>query len=213
MSIRLSSERELLPVVEVVSLIAEYAVGIEDHRPVLVDDDGDLLPEWLDLGKRPVLNPRLIDKERHWSGRIRQGWGSGKLVLRDHRDIRVHDSGEIPFAFVAPSDLAQWLVDVCKVNVELDGVRVEPTPAPAPPPLQKFKREVLVEKYDSVWPSIEADLQDGSRNGLMKAAGAGHGYYYEQRALQWARERDKLCWELAHPMPLNDLPRFVHRTK
>lgn len=212
MTIRLSSERELLPVVEIVSLIAEYAVGIEDHRPVLVDDDGDLLPEWQDPGQRLALNPRLIDKERAWSARIHQGWASGKLVLRDHRDIRVHKPDEVPFAFVAPSDLAQWLVDVWKENVELDGVRVEPMPAP--PEREILKRELLVERFQDIWPRIAADLQEGSRNGLMAEAGLEHGFYDVQRALQWARTHGKLRRpELTYPMPLNDLPIFIHRTK
>ncbi|NMM26525.1 MAG: hypothetical protein HHJ12_04350 [Glaciimonas sp.] len=55
----------------------------------------------------------------------------------------------------------------------------------------KIKREELINKYRVQWPSVEADLNEGSRNGLHQAR-KERGYYDEQKSLQWARERGKL---------------------
>lgn len=204
MKLVLTSERALLPVVDAVELIARHIVD-RDERPVLVDDGGwQVVP---DPQARPAPNILLVAKERMWAGRIREAAVSGMLKLYDAEGFRIeHDSKTFAFACVKPAGLAQWLVDAYDKDVVLDGMRVEPTPAPAE--RETLKREVLVEKYKGIWPSIEADLQEGSRNGLMAAAGMAHSIYDVQRALRWARERDKLRLEQNGPVStaLHDLP-------
>lgn len=198
MKLVLSGAYDLLPVVDAVELIARHIVD-HDERPAL-----DVMP---DPQKRPAPNIPLVAKERVWAGRIREAAVSGMLKLYDAEGFRIeHDSRTFASACVKPAGLAQWLVDAYDKDVVLDGVRVEPTPAPAE--REALKREVLVEKYKGIWPSIEADLQEGSRNGLMAAAGMAHSIYDVKRALRWARERDKLRLEQSGPVstPLHDLP-------
>jgi hypothetical protein len=207
MKLFLSSDRDLLPVVDAVELIAQHIVD-RDERPVLADDG---VP---DQQKRPPAKIALIAKEREWAGRIREAVVSGALHLYDAEGFRIaFDQKTFALACVKPAGLTQWLVDAYGKVVTLDDVQVEPTPLP--PEREKLKRELLVERYERRnWPSIHADLLDGSRNGLMAAAGEVHGYYDVQRALRWARERGKLLQEpVPVPWPGNDLPSMIHRIK
>lgn len=56
-----------------------------------------------------------------------------------------------------------------------------------------LKRKALIDKYVSSWPNISQDLDDASSNGLgIAAKGPKFGYWYERRALEWARERGKI---------------------
>lgn len=204
MKLFLSSDRELLPVVDAVSLIAQHIVDIEG-RPVLAED-GSPLPvgqSMLERQGRSAPNIQLIALEREWTGLIRTGWTKRKLVPRNSSGRFIDHTNALE-VFVKPAELAQWLVDVHRMDVELDGVLIKPTSAP-----QKLKRKVLMKKYESIWPSIYNDLQDGSRNGLKEAAGVGGGYYWDQLALQWARAQDKLLDSWQVPITLRDFP--VHR--
>ena len=206
MKLFLSSTLELLPVVDAVSLIAHHLVNREE-RPVLV---GDGVPN---PQKRPAANIPLISKEREWARRIREAMVSGALALYNAEGFRIgFDPRPEKFAlvYVKPAGLAQWLVDGYNKDVTLDGVRVEPTPAHHEGEI--LMRELLVARYERIWPSIGADLQDRSRNGLMAEAGLKHGFYDVQRALQWARARGKVFQEqMPVPVPVNDLPGRVHR--
>lgn len=56
----------------------------------------------------------------------------------------------------------------------------------------KMKRCALVEEFNSTWKTIERDLRDSSRNGLNLAKHTDHGYWYVEKALNWAIERGKL---------------------
>lgn len=208
MDLFLSSDPELLPVAYAVNLIARHFVN-RDPQPALVD--GAL---WQDPQTRPVLNVDLIEKERDWAGRLRAAVVKGKLRIygADGDTIQFHDDTFV-FASVKPADLAQWLVDVHRKGVVLDGVRVEPTPAPVRAKPERLKRKVLVKRYIDIWPTIDADLQDGSRNRLKAVAGRGHGYYDVEQTLTWARENGRLLEPgsktpapVLTPTPLNDLP-------
>ena len=56
-----------------------------------------------------------------------------------------------------------------------------------------LKRSAMVKKLETVWQGISSDLQHSDKNGLAKAAKApGHGNWYEDNALTWARQRGKV---------------------
>lgn len=68
------------------------------------------------------------------------------------------------------------------------GVSVRDEPLPEKTTL---KRAALVQEVVEDWPSVEADLRDGSRNGLKEAAHDGSGWVLED-AMKWAESRGKL---------------------
>lgn len=56
-----------------------------------------------------------------------------------------------------------------------------------------LKRSAMVKKLETVWQGISSDLQHSDKNGLAQAAKAsGHGNWYEDDALIWARQRGKV---------------------
>lgn len=200
MRLFLSSDHELLPVVDAVELIARHVVD-RDTQTVLTEN----VP---DPHARPAANIALVIQERLWAGRVGEAAVSGMLHLFDADGFRIpFDHNTFALACVKPAGLAQWLVDAYKKDVMLDGVRLESTP---PVERETLKREFLVERLVSIWPTIAADLKEGSRNGLMAAAGLAHGIYDVQRALAWGATHDRLRGAPT-PTPLDDLPRKVHR--
>ncbi|HMN20194.1 MAG TPA: hypothetical protein PKA16_02255 [Ottowia sp.] len=65
------------------------------------------------------------------------------------------------------------------------------------------KRAALVARLEHEWPTIEADLNEASRNGLGKAARAGtRGFWRVEKAREWAQQRGKLRQQ-ASVRPLN----------
>lgn len=59
---------------------------------------------------------------------------------------------------------------------------------------RKLKRAALVDQYRRRWSTLERDLKDASSNGLANAAKAPEqGYWWEEPALEWARQRNKLA--------------------
>ena len=85
-----------------------------------------------------------------------------------------------------------------------------------------MKRDGLVKAWIHLWPTIEADLGEASRNGLSVAK-AGNRRWDERKALEWARSSGKLNMksialtpEPADPMaalfePLGKLSGRTHR--
>lgn len=70
----------------------------------------------------------------------------------------------------------------------------------------RMKRRALVLKHAHAWPTIDADLRDGSRNGLSGAALDKSGRdWIEAKALEWAQSKGKLIPAQA------PLPRQFHR--
>lgn len=221
MNLFLSSDPKLLPVVDAVELIARHIVEREEH-PVLAHlvqiDHEDwravrdywptvLARDWvvvLDPKKRPAPNIALIAQERRWARYVWHAVKSKALRLYDGEGFRIEFS---PFGFVKPRQFAQWLVDVFDKDVVLDGVLVTPTPVSVPAEPYLLKRELLVERYRPIWPSISSDLLEGSRNGLAEAR-VGQGIYDVNQALAWARTRGKLTkdFDIMESTPLNDLP-------
>lgn len=70
-----------------------------------------------------------------------------------------------------------------------------PAPQASPEPVQAapaMKRRALIAEYLNEWPSIEADLNDASRNELDSAKLPKHGMWDADKALAWARSRGKL---------------------
>lgn len=71
---------------------------------------------------------------------------------------------------------------------------------PASEPLNAIKKEgwickkaALVKANATTWPTIEADFNHASENGLSSAAKApGHGNCFETAALAWAKQRGKI---------------------
>lgn len=71
---------------------------------------------------------------------------------------------------------------------------------PASEPLNAIKKEgwickkaALVKANATTWPTIEADFNHASENGLSSAAKApGHGNWFETAALAWAKQRGKI---------------------
>ena len=74
----------------------------------------------------------------------------------------------------------------------VDAAQIEPTTA-----IKKsgyvLRRRAAVKKHKDVWPTIEADFNHASENGLSNAAKAPpHGEWYETALLDWAAQRGKL---------------------
>lgn len=71
---------------------------------------------------------------------------------------------------------------------------------PASEPLNVIKKEgwickkaALIKANATTWPTIEADFNHASENGLSSAAKApGHGNWFETAALAWAKQRGKI---------------------
>jgi len=93
----------------------------------------------------------------------------------------------------APSGLIRAWFTAC--GVQAGAAQQEPAPA-APTPEASAdiaKRAAMAEDLRQEWPSIEADLNDASRNGLREAAYTGtHGFWFADKAREWARQRGKL---------------------
>ncbi len=65
-----------------------------------------------------------------------------------------------------------------------------------------MKREAMFKKHERKWTSIRRDFQDANENGLSRAAKAPeHGNWFENDALDWARQRGKLNEETGQPAP------------
>ena len=79
-----------------------------------------------------------------------------------------------------------------------------------------LKKAALIKKYSSEWPSIDADFNHASENGLTAAAKAtGHGDWYESAVLAWADQRGKRTATAAKTAPNSvfDLPGTKHTLK
>ncbi len=77
-----------------------------------------------------------------------------------------------------------------------------------------LKRAALIDKYERRWQTIKRDLQDASENELSKAAKApGHGNWFEEDALNWARQRGKLNEATGQhaPSPATPFSGLTHR--
>lgn len=53
-------------------------------------------------------------------------------------------------------------------------------------------RSAMITQFKAMWPTIESDLADASKNGLAAAAKAGTRDWREQEAMEWARAKNKL---------------------
>ena len=61
-----------------------------------------------------------------------------------------------------------------------------------------MKTNVLVATFKHEWTSIERDIREASRNGLCEAR-AEHGFYFVDKALEWAKSRGKIKQTGARP--------------
>jgi len=69
---------------------------------------------------------------------------------------------------------------------------------------QAMKRGALIAAHERCWPTVERDLKDAAQNGLREDAKApGHGMYWEQDALAWAKAKGRL----RDAQPLNIWPK------
>lgn len=66
-----------------------------------------------------------------------------------------------------------------------------------------FSKSALIFKYEHIWPTIERDISDASKNGL-DAAKAGHRKWNGQIALDWARANNKIKDHTSGPMELQN---------
>ena len=57
--------------------------------------------------------------------------------------------------------------------------------------LKEVKVGVLIKRHKVNWQSIKQDVKDATKNGLKIAAKTRHGYYDEEKAVVWAKNRDK----------------------
>lgn len=56
-----------------------------------------------------------------------------------------------------------------------------------------MKKDALIAAFQHGWPSIAADINEASRNGLKAAAHAGkHGYWHAPKASEWAVSKGKI---------------------
>lgn len=79
-----------------------------------------------------------------------------------------------------------------------------------------LKKAALIKKYSDEWPSIDADFNHASENGLTAAAKAtGHGDWYESAVLAWADQRGKRTATEAKTAPNSvfNLPGTRHTLK
>ena len=79
-----------------------------------------------------------------------------------------------------------------------------------------LKKSALISKHKSNWPTINGDFQSASENGLSKAARTPErGYWYEAKALNWARQRGKLNEETEKtaPIPATAFTGLMHKMK
>ena len=66
-----------------------------------------------------------------------------------------------------------------------------------------FSKSALLLKYETIWPTIERDISDASKNGL-DAAKAGSRKWNGQIALNWARANNKIKDHTSGPMELQN---------
>jgi len=73
--------------------------------------------------------------------------------------------------------------------------------APIDPTQEKLeilrKRAAFIQEFQGIWPTIDGDMRDASRNGLSLAANARHGFWRVGPALNWANERGRIKREKA----------------
>lgn len=103
----------------------------------------------------------------------------------------------------APSGLIRAWFTAC--GVQARSAQQEPTQAAPTPDASAdiAKRAALVARLEHEWPTIEADLNEASRNGLREAAHAGKlGFWRVDKAREWAQQRGKLRQQ-ADVRPLN----------
>ena len=72
------------------------------------------------------------------------------------------------------------------------------TPAPE---RRILKRAALIEQHERDWPTIRADLNEASRNGLRAAASLGGGMWSVDAARAWAEPRRKIRQASHAPEP------------
>lgn len=132
----------------------------------------------------------------------------GHLVVVDPRDggpvvgRRCNDFTDL----VTPEGINSWLDSVgflAHVRWPIDtnqsqkpeAPKVEREPIQSPlrsGALLSVNKAALIAQYEDQWPTIRRDIQDASTNGLSQAAKAGRRDWYEDRALNWARSKNKL---------------------
>jgi hypothetical protein len=96
----------------------------------------------------------------------------------------------------------QWLKQHSD-GLQLPGSAVGAAPEPVEPADDLRKRNALIKELQRAWPSIEADLNDSSRNGLKAAAHARrHGMWNRDKALTWARQQGKVTSGTADSLSL-----------
>lgn len=138
----------------------------------------------------------------------------GHQFLRDAKRI-LHEwnSQEVAPSKVRPSEFVAW----CEAKqINTDWLRDVPT-APKRNQAEDLQREetfsmtrkALVDTHRAVWPTVEADLRDASKNGLA-AAKAGARGWREDVALQWARAKGRL---LPADSPADAVARAIHNTR
>jgi hypothetical protein len=66
-----------------------------------------------------------------------------------------------------------------------------------------FTKSALLLKYETIWPTIERDISDASKNGL-DAAKAGPRKWNWQIALNWARANNKIKDHTSGPLELQN---------
>ncbi len=166
-------------------------------------------------------------KQRYY---ISEGLGSASWYSRDFpRAPQPPQYREVTRRLVTPQALAAWLRPQGQApsalvaawfaahGVPADAAPQEPPQAaPAEASADIAKRTALVARLQHEWPTIEADLNEASRNGLRDAARAGtHGFWRVDKAREWAQQRGKLR-QKADVHPLNSLwpgPVHEHRLK
>lgn len=149
--------------------------------------------------RHPGLDPAEAVKRfrmAHSKGELPIHQGGSRFPLEGGETIRdFWDTLEV-------AELDSWL----RASVGYGFPKAEsapgPTPATSVPAIQeqaadrgrRVKRAALIADNVSRWPTIERDLKDAATNGLSEAAkdGAAVGWWWEGRAIEWARARAKV---------------------
>lgn len=80
----------------------------------------------------------------------------------------------------------------------------------------QLKKSALIARLEREWPTIEADLKEAARNGLIVArVPEKKGWYYSEEARQWAEARGKLRTSSVTMLSASPFPttKTVHHLK
>jgi hypothetical protein len=119
----LSNEPKFLAVAEAVDLITQHIIDCCEPPSFNIDDGWYMV--WT---SRPEPQLALTVKVGLWTARVRAAARNGDIRICDADGFRIEfDPVMFQSTYVAPADLAHWLISAYGKIVFLNGVRQKPT--------------------------------------------------------------------------------------